>query len=444
MSDINQEIKYINIKDLHLWSENPRDPIDINASDYEIISRAINNDKEKWNLDKLLQKMGVYYDFSELPTVVFENNKYIIYDGNRRIALIKCLQNQELYKKSTNQLFCVFSIPDIRNYINLKEVPCNICDKKIALNNIERKHVESGSWQQLERDYFAWRHRGQPKSLFLIINENTKIIENNNKVLNQRFVKEEVLTEKNLNEIGFHINYKTEKIVSNYSNENAKLIVDKIIETIKSEKISTRKNRGELKKAILEHDDRLESIVHSFNNAKSCQEYNVSFDQTSVKNKDKEITRRTPKTKENDILFGKKLILKSGKVNDLYLSIDKIYETNKNDLTVLPIIGMALRLLVEVAARVNFEEENNRQITKQDGCIYNKFLDKVKQNISQQNLNLTSVTQNWLEKSENIEGILGKYAHGDIHYDKSNILKVSYVVADILELYFKKEDKLNV
>jgi len=432
---MSQEIRHIKIKDLCLWSENPRDPIDINASDYEIISRAIDDDKEKWDLDKLFVKMGEYYDFSELPTVVFEKNKYVIYDGNRRISLIKCLQNEELYQKATKQLFFgSFSTQKIQNYVNLKEVPCNVCDKETALNNIERKHVESGSWQQLERDYFAWRHRGQAKSWFLILNENTKIIENNNKILNQRFVKYEVLTEKNLKEIGFCINLEKEKLVSNYSNEKAKLILDKIIDVIKTEKITTRRNRYELKKTLVEYDCNLELQV--FNSSKPCQEYiNQGYESEY-----KKTTRRTPKTKGSDILFGKKLILKSGKVNDLYLSIDKIYETNKNDLTVLPIIGMSLRLLVEVAARVNFEEENDRGIIKDDKCIYSKFLDKAKQNISQQSLNFNSVTQNWLEKSENIEGILGKYAHGDIYYDKSNILKVSYVVADILELYFKKEN----
>ena len=41
-----QEIKYIKVEHLNLWSENPRDPIDVNLSDFEIIERAINDDKK--------------------------------------------------------------------------------------------------------------------------------------------------------------------------------------------------------------------------------------------------------------------------------------------------------------------------------------------------------------------------------------------------------------
>lgn len=40
-----QEIKYIPIKDLVLWTENPRDPISPNASDQDVVNRALlNND----------------------------------------------------------------------------------------------------------------------------------------------------------------------------------------------------------------------------------------------------------------------------------------------------------------------------------------------------------------------------------------------------------------
>jgi len=36
-----QKVEYINIKDLILWTENPRNPIDVNAKDQEIVNRAI-------------------------------------------------------------------------------------------------------------------------------------------------------------------------------------------------------------------------------------------------------------------------------------------------------------------------------------------------------------------------------------------------------------------
>lgn len=64
-----QEIKYINIKDLVLWTENPRDPIDKDASDQDIVNRAFKDSLKKWTLEKLIEEMGEHYDFSELPRV---------------------------------------------------------------------------------------------------------------------------------------------------------------------------------------------------------------------------------------------------------------------------------------------------------------------------------------------------------------------------------------
>ena len=55
-----QEIEYIEIDKLRLWSENPRDPINKEANDFEIISHALKDDYKKWNLDKLINKMGTY------------------------------------------------------------------------------------------------------------------------------------------------------------------------------------------------------------------------------------------------------------------------------------------------------------------------------------------------------------------------------------------------
>lgn len=68
---MDQEIEYISIKKLVLWTENPRDPIDENALDQDIVNRALEDSCNKWALPKLSKLMGDYYDFSELPTVVY-------------------------------------------------------------------------------------------------------------------------------------------------------------------------------------------------------------------------------------------------------------------------------------------------------------------------------------------------------------------------------------
>ena len=86
---MNQQIKEIDINDLVLWTENPRDPIDKNATDQEVVDHAIDDNMSKWNLSKLAKEMRGYYDFSELPTVVYHGDKPIVYDGNRRMILAK-------------------------------------------------------------------------------------------------------------------------------------------------------------------------------------------------------------------------------------------------------------------------------------------------------------------------------------------------------------------
>ncbi|MGS0524880.1 hypothetical protein ACU8V7_06445 [Zobellia nedashkovskayae] len=173
-----QNIEYIKVSQLKLWSENPRDPIETECSDFDIISKAIRDDKKKWNLKDFTLKMGLHYDFSELPTVVVEKGQNIVYDGNRRVALLKYLQDKELYTKLGGGLFPNEEPIDL---INLTEIPCNVCDKETALINIERKHINSGSWGTLERDYFLYLHRNKAKSLFIQLDEQTGIISDNKK-----------------------------------------------------------------------------------------------------------------------------------------------------------------------------------------------------------------------------------------------------------------------
>lgn len=426
-----QKIEYIEISKLHLWSENPRDPINKDANEFEIISHALQDDREKWNLDKLLNKMGTHYDFSELPTVVQEKDDYIVYDGNRRLAIIKILQNQSLYQSIMGRIF----LPDnIEHFLSLDKIPCNVCDKETALDNIERKHVETGSWKALERDYFLYKHRGKDKSDFLIINDNTHIIDKN-KSMNQDFVKNEVLKKDNLNKLGFSI--KNKQLVSVYDSDLSKKILDSIVDIVNKEIISTRKNRGNPLEALKELQTGIENQIVKYSEKEDKGPVENIVSVVSDINNTKTY-RKTRRTQKRDILFGRTLSLIPGKTNDLYLGINEIYKTIKDDL-ISPIIAMSLRLLLEFAAREQFEKENKRKIMPSDNNIYKNFVKRAKKEMAQETLNLSVITQNWLSANENIEGLLGKYAHGEIAYDKDNILQLSYCVADILEYYFSKK-----
>ena len=139
-----QKIREIHIDNLHLWTENPRDPIEKDCTDEYIINKAISENGDKWNLPKLLKDMGDYYDLSEIPIVVEELGQYIVYDGNRRLAVLKYLQNKSIYENVSGRMY----MPDIepKQLLEFKNIPCDVCSRDTALTSIERKHVRSGSW----------------------------------------------------------------------------------------------------------------------------------------------------------------------------------------------------------------------------------------------------------------------------------------------------------
>jgi len=415
-----QKIEEIKIVELHLWSENPRDPIDTDSTDYDIIKRAIAVNPSKWSLQNLIYEMGSHYDFSELPTVVDKDGKFVVYDGNRRIAVLKYLQNESLYASLGGGLFFKSESKELQE---LTKIPCNVCDQNTALTNIERKHSTNGSWGVLEREYFLNVHRGHAKSVFLRIDEQTKLI-TNNPSLNKRFVKEEVLTKKNLNQIGFDIDQE-KGIISNYSEQDAKEIIEKIPTLIADKHVTTRDHRGELKNILLEKYPELKKTLVPFDSSKKQSVLNMPdvF-------KDK-IFRKTPVTKMCDELFGKTLVLKTGKVNDFYRALVDIDDKTRDCPAVLPFIGMALRLMIEIAARVHYQNDKDDQIAK-------TFLNEAKKNLNQLDKNTISLTSEWLSDKTNLNAILQKYAHGNINCTRDGILDTSRIVADILEYYFNK------
>ena len=119
-----QAIKPIPLSKLRLWTENPRDPVDESMSDSEIIKRAIVNDSDNWNLDSLIVEMGKRYHLNEIPVVVANaDDTFTVYDGNRRVALLKCIKDPDLYQDAFNRIGVFEVEPELRN---LTVLPCNI------------------------------------------------------------------------------------------------------------------------------------------------------------------------------------------------------------------------------------------------------------------------------------------------------------------------------
>lgn len=335
-----QEIKNINIADLVLWTENPRDPIDPYATDQDIVNRAIIDEGAKWNLKSLAKAMGLYYDFSELPTIVYHNERPIVYDGNRRMILAKI--QHHLVDIGDYSI----SLPDIP-----ATIPCNVCSEDIALQNIYRKHAESGSWSILERDIFLHKFMKQPKSIFLLFDENTNHYISNHPALNQRFVKDEIFTDKGLQELGF--TFRDGQMFSTHTQDEALLILNDIHDKVKNKIISTRNNRGKTLDAL---DSRTCEIIQKNQDNPPLPFSSSSQNSTPLVPNDKK-PRKTKRVKSSSYpLFGQTLTLAPGDINNLYSDILEIYhnyEKNSTRFTMsfFSIIRMSLRLLCESAMK---------------------------------------------------------------------------------------------
>ena len=371
---MSQTIIDINIKDLVLWTENPRDPIDSTATDQDIADRAINQDqRSKWSLKKLSEGMGPRYDYSELPTVVYINGKHVVFDGNRRILIGKIKHNLVNVPNSPN--FSKLDFPQV--------IPCNVCDQQTALEHVQRKHADSGSWDPLERDIFEHKYMGAKKSSFMIVEDATGLI-SNYPSLNKGFVKDEVLNSTNLDNMGLYTNNGSLEMAYQSRNDASKILL-KVKDLVERKEITTRgPNRGKIVD-VLKKDPKIDTILKSQTSTRKPYKKGTLLTPTSKRK------TRTVKTKGHEF-FGGVLSLKAGHVNNIYSDLRELSKSMgkkpySDDFPTL--IRMGLRMLCEIAAG----SQKNLPV-----WIQNNF-DKAKKELNQDaktTLNSENVTKNTL------------------------------------------------
>ncbi|WP_416448493.1 hypothetical protein ACH3PA_07235 [Leeuwenhoekiella sp. A2] len=373
---MSQNIENIKIEDLVLWTENPRDPIDSNAKDQDVVDNALNDKQSKWTLAKLAKEMKGYYDLSELPTVVYHGKKPVVYDGNRRMILAKIKYDCVSIDDSDK-----IDIPDFP-----ETIPCNVCSKDIAIKNVFRKHGDSGTWSPLDRDIFLNKFLKQPKSLFLKIEESTNALSSYPK-LNQGFVKKEIFTEEKLKELGYE--FDDNKLLSKHTKQESKKILQNIAAQITSKNLSTRKNRGDVISSL---DKDIRKIVERNKN-------NVAKEQSLhiTPKKEEKKKRQTKISKYKPIFFGEILYLKHGAINDIHrdlIELEKFYQANKDYLSSYfpSLIRMSLRLLCEAAAKE--QSESLQTYLNKHFAAAKKSLDQdAKTTLSSQNVKDNTIVQ---------------------------------------------------
>lgn len=439
MNTPDQIILDIPLTDLHLWTENPRDPIDTTASDADIIHRAIENGSGNWNLDSLLAEMGERYLYNELPTVVFDEGSYIVYDGNRRVALLKCLQDQDLYQEAYGKLF-FDDVPS--EMVQQTTLPCNVCSKELALNIVERSHKSSDNWGKLQYELFLNKFREHPKGRLMLLDEATNGLVSKTPKLNEEYVQQRLLTNSNLYDTGFSV-IDGELATSNDSNFARDILAD-IARVRTNDLSSARKNPGKLKDALAELNPDRYSFLEPFNPNKQITFLTgpkaVGSESESTSQETRKQPRKRPAKHVAQKLFGGTLQPRGERSNEIYRAIDDIYLRYSKDKAgrqyYLPIIAFSLRLLLETCAREYFAM-HQPEVDNKDNAL-KTFLKLSKKQMVEAHLFETktevSLNAEWINGDIHLEAVLSKWAHGTLPADESSILRHSFIVGNIIRL----------
>lgn len=446
--------KKISVSDLSLWDENARFPdnfLNIEEED-ELIHYIVS--KPSFKIKELIDEIVRDFDLPHLEKLVVWDNlgQLVVLEGNRRLTAYRLLVEPEKASKIDSELYNFLlekklQIPITSNF----KLDCLISkDKNQCFRYIDRKHSKSNNevnWLEPERINYSKRRGNESynTTFKIAINNFVKSLDLPNeikdKVLGQGFVTTfyRFITSGAAKELfGLDIDEKGNlKYTDIDFPKKFKVIIHNIIMKLDFEgkKVDTRVyNKKEQIKQYLE-SIKSEDVVKVDADIQQNTHTNL-FGNSNVKIGSQKKPRKTSKTEQNEILFGRTLELKKGKVNDFYLAISNIYNQNQHNESMLSIIGMSLRLLVEISARVYYEGTADADKDK----IYDTFLKQAKKDmkLAQESKNFLSLTGSWLENNTNIEALLGKYAHGNIITTKSDILTCSNVIGDVLMYYFKR------
>lgn len=165
-----EDRKYLNIDELLVWSDNPRHGLQVDEeeiSEEETINILIDvvGTEKMYNLiyDIFFTK-GLMGNVN--PVVVPHEDKYYVYDGNRRVSALKILKNPSLIEsKPENMLFQtkVLELVEGEDVSFADKVFVYITDEEEALEIMDKTHsgeqqgVGMMSWEPYQRDVSLYK-----------------------------------------------------------------------------------------------------------------------------------------------------------------------------------------------------------------------------------------------------------------------------------------------
>lgn len=441
--------KDLSIKDLWLWDENARFSDQyFNLPEDELLKHFLSS---KYQVLKLAGEIEKDSDLPQLEKIVVWRfgDRNIVLEGNRRVAAYKLIANP---KWAGNQGAKFAKIGEEIGISDNYEVECLITeDLEQGYRFIERKHLNKNnevSWGSNEIAHHKER-RGKAGEKELIKVGITKVInglelagELKEAVLGPGYVTTlwRLVGQTPAQEFfGYSFDYDKKLNIEDgsFDKKLSVLIWDVLKNGQYGGKLFSRLNNKEILNYLQSISDQdYDRASQEIKKAEGKKQTGL-FGQDKVAPDYGLRIKKTPVTKGANELFGRTLALKSGKVNDLYRALVDIDKKIQGNDASLPFLGMALRLLVEVAARVYYEKQEDVKRAKKDQ-LCEIFLKEAKKQLKQQQKNDISLTNEWLSDQRNLGVILDKYAHGNIICKRADILKDSFIVADILESYFGK------
>lgn len=140
----------VNITDLFLDSENIRLGIDIKSSQEALINDLFSNENAMQVLESIATN-GFFPD--EIPVVVRDGKKFIVIDGNRRLAALKVLGHPEIVPAKENSVREIIKTTNT----NIKEIEVVIAPNRDSISQfLASKHTQNTRrpWRPLRQAYF--------------------------------------------------------------------------------------------------------------------------------------------------------------------------------------------------------------------------------------------------------------------------------------------------